>query len=157
MLVTDDDVPWLQPAERLVWLRFVRAASAVLADLDRQLQRDAGIAHSHFLILSAISMAPDSELGVSALAAEVRYSPSRLSHALRRLEADGWVARRPDPDDGRAQRVRLTAEGQARIDVVAPKHVVAVRQRVFDQLSPTRVRALGAISEALLAGSDDAD
>ena len=151
-----DEVPWLDPHERLVWLRFVRAASAVLADLDKQLQRDAGVAHSHFLILSTISMTPDDEMGVSALATELRYSPSRLSHALRRLEADGWVARSPDPDDGRAQRVRLTPEGQARIDVIAPKHVVEVRHRVFDQLTKAQVDQMGAISDALLAGSDDA-
>lgn len=154
--MTDGDVRWLDPHERQVWLRFVRAASAVLADLDRQLQRDAGVAHSHFLILSTISMTPDDECGVSELAAALRYSPSRLSHALRRLEGDGWVARRPDPDDGRAQRVRLTEEGQARIDVIAPKHVVEVRRRVFDQLTPAQLDQLAAISEALLAGSDDA-
>lgn len=150
-----EDVPWLDPEERLVWLRFVRAASAVLADLDRQLQRDAGVAHSHFLILSTISMTPEDEMGVSTLAAELRYSPSRLSHALRRLEQEGWVARSPDPTDGRAQRVRLTAEGQARIDIVAPKHVVEVRRRVFDHLTTEQVTQLGAISDALLAGSDD--
>lgn len=149
-------MPWLDRRERLVWLRFVRAASAVLADLDQQLQRDAGIAHSHFLILSTISMTPDDEIGASALAAELRYSPSRLSHALRKLEHEGWVARAPDPTDRRAQRVRLTAEGQARIETIAPKHVVEVRQRVFDQLTATQVDQLGAISDALLAGSDDA-
>lgn len=148
-------MPWLDPHERQVWLRFVRAASAVLADLDRQLQRDAGVAHSHFLILSTISLTPDDEMGVSALAAALRYSPSRLSHALRRLEGDGWVARRPDPDDGRAQRVRLTPEGQARIEIIAPKHVVEVRRRVFDHLTAAQVDQLQAISDALLAGSDD--
>jgi len=103
----EDEIRWLGPEERQVWLRFVRAASAVLADLDRQLQRD------------------------------------------------GWVARRTDPGDGRAQLVRLTDEGRARIEVVAPKHVVAVRERVFDQLTPAQVEALGAISDALLAASDD--
>jgi DNA-binding MarR family transcriptional regulator len=154
--MTDGDVRWLDPHERQVWLRFVRAASAVLADLDHQLQRDAGIAHSHFLILSTISMAPDDECRVSALAAELRYSPSRLSHALRRLERDEWIARRPDPDDGRAQRVRLTDEGRARIVTAAPKHVVEVRRRVFDHLTAGQVDELRAISDALLAGSDDA-
>jgi DNA-binding MarR family transcriptional regulator len=154
--VTDGDVPWLDERERAVWLRFVRAASAVLADLDHQLQRDAGVAHSHFLILSTISMTPDREIGVSDLAGRLRYSPSQLSHALRRLEGDGWVARRPDPDDRRAQRVRLTEDGLARIDVVAPKHVVEVRKRVFDHLTADQVDALGAISDALLAGSHDA-
>jgi DNA-binding MarR family transcriptional regulator len=153
--VADDEDAWLDQRERLVWLRFVRAASAVLAELDHQLQRDAGIAHSHFLILSRISMAPDSETGVSALAAELQYSPSRLSHALRRLEGDGWVSRRPDPSDGRAQLVRLTAEGLGRVEVVAPKHRVWVRRRVFDQLTAAQVDELGAISDALMAGRDD--
>jgi DNA-binding MarR family transcriptional regulator len=155
--VTEDEGegPWLGQHERLVWLRFVRAASALLADLDQQLQRDAGIAHSHFLILSRISMAPGSETGVSALATELRYSPSRLSHALRRLEGDGWVLRRPDPNDGRAQLVRLTAEGLAKIEVVAPKHRAWVRQRVFDRLTAAQVDELGAISDALMAGREE--
>ena len=100
-------------------------------------------------------MAPDSETGVSALAAELRYSPSRLSHALRRLERDSWVARRPDPSDGRAQLVRLTAEGLARIEIVAPKHRVWVRRRVFDQLTAAQVDELGSISDALMAGLED--
>lgn len=154
--MADDEIPWLDQRERLVWLRFVRTASALLTDLDHQLQRDAGIAHSHFLILSRISMAPDSETGVSALAAELRYSPSRLSHALQRLERDGWVTRRPDPSDGRAQLVRLTVEGLAKIEIVAPKHRVWVRRRVFDQLTAAQVDELGAISDALMAGRDDA-
>jgi DNA-binding MarR family transcriptional regulator len=151
-----DDVRWLDGHERAVWLRFVRAASAVLTDLDQQLKRDAGVTHSHFLILSTISMAPDNEIGVSKLGEALRYSPSRLSHALRRLEEDGWIQRRADPTDGRAQLVQLSAEGIARIERVAPLHVVEVRARVFDHLTRAQIDQLGAISDALLAGSQDA-
>lgn len=147
---------WLDGHEREVWMKFVRAASAVLADLDRQLKRDAAVTHSQFLILSTISMSPDHEIAVSALSTALRYSPSRLSHAFRRLEADGWIERRADPADGRAQLVRLTSTATARIQRVAPLHVVEVRRRVFDQLSAAQVDHLGDISDALLAASDDA-
>src|SRR3954469_6148600 len=151
-----EKVRMLSQHERAVWLRFVRMASAVLADLDHQLKRDAGVTHSQFLILSTISMARDHETGVSQLSETLRYSPSRLSHAFRRLEREGWIERRPDPDDGRVQLVRLTDEAMERIERVAPLHVVAVRARVFDQLTQVQVDQLGAISDALLAGSEDA-
>jgi len=146
----------LNAHEREVWLRFVRAASAVLADLDHQLKRDAGVAHSHFLILSRISMEADNEIAVAKLSEALRYSPSRLSHAFTRLERDRWIERRPDPADGRAQLVRLTDEAIERIEWLAPRHVVEVRARVFDHLTPDQVDQLGAISDALLAGSEDA-
>ena len=66
----------------------------------------------------------------------------------------GWVARRPDPDDGRAQLVRLTEEGRARVEVVAPKHRAWLRQRVFDRLTAAQVDQLGEISDALMGGDD---
>lgn len=102
-------------------------------------------------------MAPERAVRMSDVAATLRYSPSRLSHAVSRLERDGWVERRPDPADGRGQLVVLTDEGQRRIDAVAPRHVVEVRARVFDHLSTEQVAQLEAISEALLRGEAAAD
>jgi DNA-binding MarR family transcriptional regulator len=151
------DVPWLSPEERRAWLSFVLASGEVLDDLDRQLQREAGITRSHFSILQVVSMAPDGAARMSDVAMALHFSPSRLSHAVARLERDGWVERRPDPTDGRGQLVALTAVGQGRIDEVAPRHVAQVRARVFDHLTAEQVAQLEAISQALLAGADDTD
>jgi DNA-binding MarR family transcriptional regulator len=151
-----DGVPWLTPEQRKAWVTFVLASGSVMDGLDRQLQRDAGINRSHFSILQFVSMA-DGSARMSEVAAALRFSPSRLSHAVGRLERDGWLARRPDPNDGRGQLVTITDEGQRRIERVAPLHRVHVQARVFDHLTDEQVVQLQAISDALLAGIDGSD
>jgi DNA-binding MarR family transcriptional regulator len=47
------------------------------------------------------------------LAAAARLSKQAMTGLVKRCEADGLVARGPDPDDGRAFRVRLTERGRA--------------------------------------------
>ena len=44
----------------------------------------------------------------------------QVSRALARLEEDGLVARSPDPDDGRAWRVRLLPAGAALFRKIVP-------------------------------------
>jgi DNA-binding MarR family transcriptional regulator len=39
-----------------------------------------------------------------------------MTHRLDRLEADGWIERRPDPKDRRGVRVRLTPAGRRLVD-----------------------------------------
>ena len=153
--VTEADGPWLTPEQRETWVTYVLAHSAVLDALDRRLQRVAGLAHSHFAILQVVSQAPDRTARMSEVATALRFSPSRLSHAVQRLERDGWVQRRPDPDDGRAQLVALTDVGLARIEEIAPGHIAAVRALMFDHLTPEQVTQLNEISQALLRGSAD--
>jgi len=46
------------------------------------------------------------------LATRLGVSAPSVSDSLRTLEAKGWVQRKPDPDDGRAWRMSLTASGQ---------------------------------------------
>jgi len=92
---------------------------------------------------------------MSDVGAALHYSPSRLSHAVGRLERDGWVERRADAEDGRGQRVALTDVGHQRIQEIAPDHIRAVRRLVFDHLSADQVGQLQAISQALLAGLDE--
>ncbi len=145
----------LTPEQRETWVTYVLAHSAVLDALDRRLQRVAGLAHSHFAILQIVSQAPDRTARMSEVATALRFSPSRLSHAVQRLERDGWVQRRPDPDDGRAQLVALTDVGLARIEDIAPGHIAAVRALMFDHLTPEQVTQLNEINQALLRGSAD--
>ncbi len=42
--------------------------------------------------------------------------PSHVTRQLRQLERTGYVTRVPDPDDRRAQRVRLTEAGLGAVD-----------------------------------------
>lgn len=145
---------WLTPEQRRAWVTFVLASGSVMDGLDRRLQRDAGIGRSHFSILQFVSMA-DGTARMSEIAAGLRFSPSRLSHAVGRLERDGWLERRPDPADGRGQLVSVTTLGKQRIQEIAPRHIADVRAQLFDHLTDEQVAQLQTICDAILTGLDD--
>jgi len=83
---------------------------------------------------------------MSDLASFAESSLSRLSHACRRLEAQGWLTRQADPDDGRATVAALTDDGYAKVVEAAPGHVRTVRRLVFDPLTRAQVKQLGEVT-----------
>jgi len=145
-----EDTRWLTPAELRAWLAWVAASTLLDGALDRQLQRESGMPHAYYLILAMLSDAPDHTLRMSELAAATQSSQSRLSHAVTRLERQGWVSRRPCSDDRRSTFATLTEEGLAALRAAAPGHVRTVRENVFDALSPEQVAQLEDICGAVL-------
>ena len=145
---------WLDEDEQRTWRSFLATSELLYAALDRQLQRDAGITHASYIVLAMLSEAPDRSLRMSDLAVRANSSPSRLSHAVARLEARGWVRREPAPKDGRGTVAVLTDAGWQMLAETAPGHVTAVREHLFDQLSQDQVRALGDICTIVLDGLD---
>lgn len=142
---------WLDEDEQQVWRAFLRATRRVFEQLDRELQRDAGMPHAYYEILVRLSEAPDRTLRMSALADRSQSSRSRLSHAVARLENNGWVRRESCPQDRRGQLARLTEEGFAALAAAAPRHVEGVRSHLFDPLSAEQIDQLHEISLRLLA------
>ena len=55
----------------------------------------------------------DGPLRMSDLATAGRIHPAALTRQVQALEAEGYIERSPDPSDGRAQVVRVTAAGRA--------------------------------------------
>ena len=71
----------------------------------------------------------------------------QVSRALARLEADGLVARSPDPADGRAWRVRLLPAGTAMYRKIVPM-VQAREEYLLSDLTAQEVELLaGAIDK----------
>src|SRR5919202_4185106 len=62
-------------------------------------------------LLWALYQAPGRSLRVKELAHEVVLSPTGMSRFVDRVEAAGYVMRRPDPHDRRALQVTLTEAG----------------------------------------------
>ncbi len=145
---------WLTDDEQRAWLAWLGATELLMGTLDAQLQRDAGFPHAYYAILAQLSAAPDRTLRMSDLASVVNASPSRLSHAIGKLEDRGWVSRRPGPTDRRSTLATLTDEGFAVLERHAPGHVEAVRTALFDPLTPEQVGQLEQICNAVLAGLD---
>ena len=84
---------WLNDDEQQVWRAFLAASQLLCDRLDQELQRDAGIPHTYYEVLVALSESPERRMRMSALADRSLSSRSRLSHAVARLEEVGWVRR----------------------------------------------------------------
>ena len=150
-VATSDDVPWLDQEEMAVWLRLMGVLIRLPNALDAQLRRDAGLSHFEYQILAALSMAERRSLRMSDIADFAESSLSRLSHACRRLEGQGWVTRHADPEDRRATVATLTDSGYTKVVETAPGHVRAVRKLVFDPLTKQQVQQLGKITAQIEA------
>ncbi|CAM5336319.1 hypothetical protein SVIOM342S_02291 [Streptomyces violaceorubidus] len=132
----NDEPRWLTAEEQLVWRSYIEAATLLEDHLDRQLQRDAGMPHVYYGLLVKLAESPRRRLRMTELAKYAKITRSRLSHAVARLEKNGWVRREDCPSDKRGQFTILTDEGYEVLRRTAPGHVNAVRQAVFDRLTP---------------------
>ncbi|MFJ9347870.1 MarR family winged helix-turn-helix transcriptional regulator [Streptomyces sp. NPDC101237] len=143
---------WLSDEEQRVWRSYLHASTLLEDHLDRQLQRDAGMPHIYYGLLVGLAEAPGRRLRMTELARGAKITRSRLSHAVARLEKSGWVRREDCPDDKRGQFAVLTDEGSAVLRRTAPGHVAAVRQALFERLTPEQQQALGEIMEIVAEG-----
>jgi DNA-binding MarR family transcriptional regulator len=141
---------WLTDDEQSVWRAFLMTHQLLAAELDRQLQRDAGMPHTYYAVLVTLSESPDTTMRLSELADALGYSLSRLSHAIARMEEAGWLRRRPCSSDRRTTWAVLSDAGLAALAAAAPGHVQAVRENLFDDLTPEQVGQLRVIFEKTL-------
>lgn len=108
---------WLDGDEQLSWYALALLLNQLPAALDAQMQRDAGISQFEYMVLSALSMAPERTMRMSVLAEYAGATLSRLSNVVSRLVLDpltkaqqrqlGVVAscilRAVDPDRGTSE------------------------------------------------------
>lgn len=143
---------WLADGEQQAWRGLIGVLERLPIALDRQLQAEAGLPHTYYVILAMLSEAPGRALRMSSLATITSTSQSRLSHAVARLEERGLVERRRCDTDGRGLLAVLTDDGMRAVVAAAPGHVDEVRRRVFDPLTPTQVKQLAQITQTIAAG-----
>lgn len=146
VLTTEELDTWSALATLLEWLP---------AALDAQLQRDSGLSHFEYGILFALDRADGRTLRMSELAGYANSTLSRLSRAVARLEAKGWVRRAPDPHDGRITLATLTVDGTDAARAAAPGHTTLVRRLVFDALTPAQATQLRTVSRRITGAIRD--
>jgi DNA-binding MarR family transcriptional regulator len=147
-------VKWLSATERDAWVRFAAVLELLPGVLDAQLMRDEELTHFEYFTLAMLSEAPTRTLRMTALAAQTNATLPRLSRVVSRLEARGYVVRKPCPEDGRATNATLTETGWEKVVRAAPGHVATVRSYVIDALSPDQVALLADICQRLLVNLD---
>jgi DNA-binding MarR family transcriptional regulator len=85
----------------------------------------------------------------SELADELQITRQSVNELLSHLEVQGYIVRKPDPDDGRARVVRLTAEGR-RLQAVVHDAARRAEESIADLLGPKRFEQLRATLEELV-------
>ncbi|MGW0086221.1 MarR family winged helix-turn-helix transcriptional regulator [Streptomyces sp. NPDC003393] len=136
--------------EQDAWQSLVAVMVKLPAALDAQLQRSAALTLFEYLVLAGLSEAPDRTRRMSDLAVLANASPSRLSHAVKRLEKRGWVRREPCARDGRSINAVLTDAGWDKVVASTPGHLEAVRRFVVDPLTAPQLRHLTGIGHRIL-------
>ena len=141
----------LSAQELEIWAAVATLLERLPSALDAQLQRDSGLTHFEHGVLFALDVAPDRALRLSVLASYANCTLSRLSRAVSRLEAKGWVRREIDPTDGRFTLGILTPAGHDKVTESTPAHHALVRQLIFGSLTAAQARQLRQISERVAA------
>ena len=149
MTETGTGTRWLSKDEQGVWRAYLVATAMLSARLADDLETATGLTNDDYELLVQLSESEGRRLRMSALANRSLSSKSRLSHAVARFEARGWVRREQCDDDRRGAWAVLTDEGFAVLEAAAPIHVEAVRRHLFDPLADADIEALGRICRTL--------
>lgn len=116
----------------------VNAARSMRTVLSRNLLATGLYAGQDGVILA---LAEADGLTAGALAARLGVKAPTMTRTIGRLEAQGFVERRPDGDDGRLTVVHLTEAGRASLDAIAEAGRTSERQAA-EGLSEKDVRTL---------------
>ena len=131
------------------WRSFLVSSRLLFDELDRTLTDEVGISLADYGLLARLDEAGEQGLRMSDLADFAAFSRSRISHAIDRLEKEGWVERRSCPTDRRGSYAALTEAGRAKLDEARPVHHEGIRDHLLSNLSPGQQQALHEATEQI--------
>lgn len=149
------ELPWLDDAELRVYRAFARSSRELIIQFDRELQRDVGMPRTYFEILWLLNKAPGRSLRMSDLAEATGSQPSRITHAVGRLEQAGHVRRELCAEDRRGWYTILSDEGAAALAEATPRYAESIRRHFLGPLSATEREQLTRIGEKLLGALEE--
>lgn len=141
---------WLErpEADREAWNNFRRAAGAVIAQVDADLQQNLKVGYTDVDALIHLSVEADRSMRMAALARAVSRSPSALTRLVDRLEQKGFVERtRHSSTD---VSVTVTPKGLDLLAEAAPRVLTQVEQRFWSRLTAEERDTLSSISKKLM-------
>ncbi|NEW46409.1 winged helix DNA-binding protein [Nocardia cyriacigeorgica] len=145
---------WLNPVEQRAWRAIVALTTRLPGALDTQLQRESGVTHFEFWVLSLLSEEPGHRLQMSELAHRANASLSRLSHVVSKLERMG-LAERTVTAGRRGVQAVLTDDGYKKVVEATPGYLDTVRRLVLDGLDAGQTATLAELGEAMTTQLSD--
>ncbi len=148
--MTATEVSEVDEAEWALWDAFGAMHARLARELDRRLQRDAGISQSDYAVMLALFRASERRLRPGALGEQIGWEKSRLSHQLTRMVGRGLVERIECDTDGRGSVIVLTNTGRLALLRAMRDHAVAIRSLFLDLLEPEQKQAIADASARVL-------
>ncbi|WP_249730360.1 MarR family winged helix-turn-helix transcriptional regulator [Paenibacillus sp. J2TS4] len=121
----------------------------VFEDLTRIIIRLPSIEKLSFTTLSVLhTLSRKSPMRLTELTANEQVTQSGITQLVTRLERDGLVERRPDPNDGRVVQVHITERGANVIDSRRSERIEQL-SKFIEGLTPEEKRAIASAIPAL--------
>lgn len=114
---------------------------------------DSGVTGPQLALLDWIAASPG--CGVREIATGLGLTAPTVSVGVRRLEATGLLERRPDPRDGRAIQLFLTAQGQSLHERARAFRWEKMRRLLTGLTPEERVMLLTLLEKAITASETD--
>ncbi len=155
MATTTPQFEELSADELGAWRGLLRVHSALVRELDAELEAAHGLPLSSYDVLIYLRSAPGRRLRMAELADSVLLSRSGMTRLVDRLVRDGLIVRDTCESDGRGSFAVLTDAGEALLARARPTHLAGVRERFLGQFSEAELRAVAKLWERVVPGSTD--
>ncbi|KQS58681.1 MarR family transcriptional regulator [Geodermatophilus sp. Leaf369] len=144
---------WEDAADGMTAVTSIMRAQAIVLARVEEVLRPLGLSFARYELLQLLSFTRSGSLPMARAGALLQVHPASVTNAATRLEAAGFVQRRPHPDDGRAVLVEITEQGRS----VAAKATDELNAGVFRRpgLSADSVRTLVDVVRELRADAGD--
>jgi DNA-binding MarR family transcriptional regulator len=143
----------------------MRAQQILLAELDAVL-RPHGLTFARYEALVLLTFSRRGALPMRVIGERLMVHPTSATNTIDRLEGQGLVIRKPNPEDGRGKLAEITVQGRElvrratddlmRVEFGVGGFDAGQRQQLFDLLRMLRVGA-GDFTPVLAAADDAAD
>jgi DNA-binding MarR family transcriptional regulator len=151
-------VPSLSKQRLRLWIRILRAARAIEAEVRDRLRVAFGVTLPQFDVMAALERRPDG-MTMTELSRFLMVSNGNVTGIIDRLVAEKLVTRRAPADDRRAIIVRLTPRGLKEFTAMARAHQAWVDGLLSDfdaAEADTLIRHLDGLSSRIRNGGSRA-
>ncbi|OBC09147.1 MarR family transcriptional regulator [Mycobacterium sp. 852013-50091_SCH5140682] len=144
---------WGDVADGMVAVTSVMRAHQILLARVETALRPYDLSFSRFELLRLLAFSRAGALPITKASDRLQVHVTSVTHAIRRLEANGLVQRVPHPTDGRTTLVQITDLGRSTVE----EATVTLNDQVFGDvgMSTEQSRALVASIETLRRNSGD--
>jgi len=125
--------------------RLVEAYAVLTKRLDDGLDAEVGVPLLWYGVLLHLGRSPGGFRPMGELVGATAFTSGGVTRLVDRMEAVGYVERRPCPNDRRVTYVGLTDQGRDMLERASAVHLRGIQQHIIDVLDREEVAQLDAI------------